>query len=91
MGQLNIRIGNSFADVWLDGKMVLKNSYGDVLRLPPGKHTILVRKPGEGSFKERVVAVEGDGSVTEAGRPVIEIGFPVPKPGSQEPQDWVKE
>lgn len=73
---LKIRVGQSFADVRLDGEVRFRNTYRGELALEPGIHEVEVNKPGMGGFKPRTVEVTAEGKLVEhlAGgdrRPVI--------------------
>jgi hypothetical protein len=91
--ELRLRIGNSFADILLDGVRVRQNFFGGAIELTAGRHTLEVEKPGLGSFRPRTLEVGDDGTLVEltpAGvrRPVQELLFVVPRPGEAAPSDW---
>lgn len=62
---LRVRIGQSFADVVVDGVVRLRDRYRGDLRLREGLHTVQVVKPGAGRFRARTLEVTPDGKVLE--------------------------
>lgn len=62
---LRIRVGQSFADIHLNGVPELRNRYRGELRLEPGVHTVEVVKPGVGRFAPRRIEVSSEGEVWE--------------------------
>lgn len=63
--RLEIRIGRSYADIYVNDQLRFENQYRGALRLPLGKHKIEVRKPGLGRFRPRWVEVLPSGQVVE--------------------------
>ena len=62
---LRVRVGQSFANVRLNGQLRFKDSYRADLRLKPGIHEIEVVKPGLGRFRPRSVEVSPAGDLFE--------------------------
>ncbi|MBI4814884.1 MAG: protein kinase [Deltaproteobacteria bacterium] len=86
---LVIRVGGSFADIWVDGKLVLSNAYRETVELEPGTHEVFVKKPGVGEYAPRTLVVEASGRLNEIvdGKsvPVAELSFQIPRPGEDTP------
>lgn len=95
--ELRLRVGNSFAHVYVDGQLARADFFAGTLRLPVGRHTLEVKKPGFGGFRPKVLEVAEDGQISElrdgASRRVAgELLFPVPRQGQVElPADWIPE
>lgn len=95
--ELRLRIGNSFAHVYVDGQLTRADFFAGTLRLPLGRHTLEVKKPGFGGFRPKVLVVAEDGQISELRDGVLrrvagELLFPVPRQGQVDlPADWVPE
>lgn len=90
---LRLKVGNSFADVAIDGVVVEHDFYVGSVSLTPGKHVLTVEKPGFGRFLPRNLEVDAAGQIFELrpdGRHPIkgELLFAVPKQGASAPPDW---
>ncbi len=91
---LRVRIGGSFADLYLDGRRVRRDVFNAQLELGVGRHELRVVKPGHGAFRSRILEVRPDGSIIELreggpGRAVLgEMKFPIPRPGGPEVSGW---
>jgi len=90
---LRLKVGNSFADVAIDGVVVEHDFYVGTVSLSPGKHVLTVEKPGFGRFLPRNLEVDAAGQIFELrpdGRHPVrgELLFAVPKQGLSAPPDW---
>lgn len=90
---LRLKVGNSFADVAIDGVVVEHDFYVGSVSLSPGKHVLTVEKPGFGRFLPRNLEVDAAGQIFELrpdGRHPVrgELLFAVPKQGMSAPPDW---
>ncbi|MEE2904402.1 MAG: serine/threonine-protein kinase [Myxococcota bacterium] len=94
---VEIKVGNSFADIYVDGKLYRKDFFRGKIALSPGKHRFEVIKPGMGRFKPKTIVVSAKGDVmqvSETGetKPVYNaLLFSIPKQEGNEPPDWIPE
>ncbi len=95
-GRLQIRIGGSFADIFVDGKRTRRDFYGGVLELPVGRHKLEVVKPGLGRYRPRILEVTERGDIVEiqndgSARALAgELLFSIPRPSAEAPPaGWV--
>jgi|GEM_PF-871553 len=59
LGVLKVSTTNTWAEIWIDGKMVDRTPRADPLILPLGKHTIELKNPGYEIFSTTLEFVEG--------------------------------
>lgn len=93
---LRLKVGNSFADVAIDGVVVEHDFYVGTVSSTPSKHVLTVEKPGFGRFLPRNLEVDAAGRIFELrpdGRHPVrgELLFAVPKQGLSAPPDWQHE
>ncbi|MBI2376892.1 MAG: protein kinase [Deltaproteobacteria bacterium] len=94
--ELLVRIGGSFADVWLDGRLVSPHKFLETLKLEEGVHELVVAKPGMGRFRARTLEVDGSGRLFERAEGKLvplagELLFAIPRPGDELPADFLAE
>ena len=92
---VEIKVGNSFADIYVDGKLYRKDFFRGKIALSPGEHRFEVIKPGMGRFKPKTIVVNTKGevmTVSETGetKPVYNaLLFLIPKQEDESPPDWI--
>jgi len=94
--ELVLKIGNSFADVYLNGDLIHRDFMRGEIKLKPGRHELQIVKPGIGSYRPRVLQVKENGRVFEvksSGEEQAIVGamlFPIPKKADgAAPANWV--
>lgn len=93
---LSFRIGRSWANIKLDGRVIERGVYSGTIPLPPGRHTLEVERPPLGAFRPKVLEVDAQGQILEIQsdgslRPLRgELSFPIPEPGQGDAHpDWI--
>ena len=92
---VEIKVGNSFADIYVDGKLYRKDFFRGKIALNPGKHRFEVVKPGMGRFKPKTIIISQKGDVMQVSdsgetKPVYnELLFSIPKQEDEKPPDWI--
>jgi serine/threonine protein kinase len=96
--EIELKIGNSFADVYIDNVVVRQDFMRGKIKLKTGRHKLQVVKPGLGAYTARIIQVTKDGQVFELGADGEQrliagaLLFSIPKnDGSPLPPAWISQ
>ena len=94
---IEIKIGNSFADIYVDGKIYRKDFFRGKISLSPGEHRLEVVKPGMGRFLPLKFIVTKEGTIKQVSlsgelKPVSNaLLFSIPRSEDKQPPGWIPE
>lgn len=96
--EIELKIGNSFADVYIDNVVVRQDFMRGKIKLKTGRHKLQVVKPGLGAYTARIIQVTKEGQVFELGADGEQrliagaLLFSIPKnDGSPLPSTWISQ